>query len=145
MRRGWMPAAVILVAGAAVAVLARDGPSSHVPATVLGERIRVAPGYFAVSGEVAGLYPGGTRGLEVVVENPGAYALRLLALDVAVRSRSAGCPSGSVTVTGFRGSELLAGRARTVAPLAVTMAAAAPDACSGAVFDLVYSGTAVRA
>ena len=101
-------------------------------------------GRFAIKGNVAGLYPGGTRRLIVTVSNRNGFPIRVTSIRVKVGS-AAGCPATSVFVKAFRGKLRVGAKWKRRLFLPVTMRASAPPACMGARLKLTYSGKAVKA
>ncbi|MGZ5398987.1 MAG: hypothetical protein ACXWDL_02580 [Nocardioides sp.] len=100
---------------------------------------------FTISGGVNGLYPGAHSRAELRITNHRHWTIDVRRIFVTVASTSnPGCPRSMVRSPGWAGSVRVAkGKTRAVS-VPISMRAAAPDACQGAVFALRYSGWAVR-
>jgi hypothetical protein len=99
---------------------------------------------FGIRGAVRGLYPGKPKRLVLTVANHRSFDISVTSVTVAVRGASARCPASNLSVARFAGPLEVAARGTSTTTLAVSMAAGAPDACQAAVFQLTYSGTAIR-
>jgi hypothetical protein len=100
---------------------------------------------FRIAGVVGGLYPGDTATLVLTVSNAEPFAIVVTSISTAVAAPSAGCKAAYLTVAAWTGALAVPGRAKAQVTVPVTLAHAAPDACQGMVFPLLYSGTARKA
>ena len=120
----------------------------HTPGTVAPSSAASAKhggGSFAISGSVAGLYPGASLPLVLTVTNPLKEAITVMSIATTVANASSLCVSGNLTVSAFQGSLAIAPGGSATTTVLATMAHAAPNACQGQVFQFQYSGTAKAA
>ncbi len=109
---------------------------------------------FTIGGSVTGLFPSASRTLTIALSNDDKFDVRVTSLTVRAAD-SAGCsrnyllfgPSTSASSgeRTFDPNLVLPGNGSVTYPLAVSMAASAPNACAQQTFALTYSGTAVKA
>jgi hypothetical protein len=110
---------------------------------------------FTISGSVSGLYPGGTVQLQLHVattENQDMTVTKLSATQGATTKRADNPPPGTcapiLTIGSWTGSPFTLPKntpdLQTPGSISVTLSQSAPDACQGATFNLIYSGTAVQ-
>jgi hypothetical protein len=109
------------------------------------DRPDLRPKPFVVRAAATGLYPGASRPLVVLVENPNRRPIRLVSLDVQVRDASPACGRENVIRPGYHGRFVVSARSRRLMTLRIGMRRTAPDACQGATFQLVLTGRAVAA
>ncbi|HEX2039731.1 MAG TPA: hypothetical protein VHF47_08370 [Acidimicrobiales bacterium] len=111
------------------------------------------PHGFRITGSAGGLFPGiESAPLPVTVRNDNNFAIaveELGAAAVAVGDAVEPCPLAvdgrpTVVVTPYRGSLSIPPKGTASHTLAVSMDAGAPDGCSGATFQLAFSGRAVK-
>ncbi|MFD5830823.1 hypothetical protein [Lentzea sp. NPDC060358] len=95
-------------------------------------------------GTATGLVPGGTVTRKVRVTNPNNQDIKVTRLDTSVGRPSPNCPANAVTVDPLKSPVLVARNSHADVPLAVRMAASAPNACKNLTFPLTYSGTAIK-
>lgn len=103
------------------------------------------PGTFGVSGSVDGLYPGGSRMLELVVTNPNAFPIVLSDVSTSVEGAGPNCPAGSIAVGSMNSRVLVPAASSTRTNLPVKMSRSATDDCQGATFPLTFTATATEA
>ncbi|MDQ3756323.1 MAG: hypothetical protein M3394_00510, partial [Actinomycetota bacterium] len=106
---------------------------------------------FQISGKVVDLFPGAQATLTLRFDNPLNQDIRVTSARVQVVSTNKpGCSTTSVTATDYlatgQDSGVLVRRKSSAShSLPIAMGSDAEHACSGAVFSLAYSGTAVQA
>lgn len=100
------------------------------------------PNVFTIGGSVSGLYPGATRQFVLTVANPQPYPITVLSIFTTVQGLTAGCSFTTLTVSKFSGSLSIPPKQWRHAVVSAHMAHAAPNACQGAHFQLLYTGTA---
>ena len=132
---------LVTVAIALVIVVAAVAAAQVVTRPVADERKAAT---FTVRGKVGGLYPGVRKILQAKVVNRFSHPIRVRLVTARVRSDVAGCPSGAVKVTPWRGTLRLRPHAAKKVPLKVRMRPTAPNACQGVRFTIRYGGKAVR-
>jgi hypothetical protein len=99
---------------------------------------------FSIRGDVDGLYPGFDGTLDTQVTNTLDVPIRVMQVSGApVRVDPAACDPTFVAVETTHTSVDLAPGQSGVVPLHITMSAAAPDACQGASFRIVFRGTSL--
>jgi hypothetical protein len=108
---------------------------------------------FYISGTVSGLYPGSNSTLNLSIQNPLGSPMTINTITIVAGS-PAGCPSSNLVVlvtppwtlnnTYTIHLSLFVPANSTVAgpSVPISLASSAPDSCSGAVFPLMYGGTA---
>jgi hypothetical protein len=133
---------------AALAVLAL-ALSSDAPSHTLTSVVPIAgeSAVFYISGGVSGLYPGQTANLNLTISNPQGFGITVTSISIYVNSPSAaGCPASYLSAPSTISVNLAvpAGGSAQYGLVTVTLSSAAPDACQGVTFPLVYGGTAVR-
>ena len=102
-------------------------------------------GTFQIKGQVEGLYAGTTVPLRLTVVNRNTFKLAVKTVTVTVANASPECVASQLTVTRYGGRLVVPARRSKQLVLQATLAAGAPDACTGASFPLRYRGTAVKA
>ena len=113
---------------------------------------------FVISGNVDGLYPGGTATLALRVHNPLHQAISVRTITIVADNARSGCaaaflaagpglaPLNSVdTITLSPPVVIPKGQTVDGPQVAITLLTTAPDACQNATFLLHYGGTAQRA
>lgn len=147
-----------LLGTAVAAVLASvgvAGGSSDIPVTgsgiaAVGASTRVAApraasgGIFAITGNVADLYPGASLPLVLTVSNPESFSIVVTSITTTVGSPSAQCPGTLMTVTPFSGQQAVPALGSSHVTVTASLAHAAPDACQGAIFAFSYAGLAKK-
>jgi len=129
-------------------VLVGYGSSSSAPA--LGATSSPAApqtqtnGSFTIAGSVAGLYPGHTVPMVLIVTNPKSFSIVVTSITTTVGDASAACPASNLSVTAFSGQLLVPGLGSANTTVQVGMAQSATDTCQGATFPLVYGGLASK-
>lgn len=120
------------------------GGSSGSYGAALGRRGRFLPPFerFLITGSLAGLYPGAEIPLDLTVHNPFGSAITVTSLAVTVADASRGCRAANLKVTSFAGALRVPAQHSSKLTVEATLQFAAPDACEGAIFPLVYSGSA---
>lgn len=103
-----------------------------------------APRTFTITGTVDGLYPGGSRTLELVVTNPAPFAVVVGELSVDVDDAGPDCLESQLTVPPLVEPVTVPASGTATVRLPATLGETAPDACQGATFPLTYQGTASR-
>jgi hypothetical protein len=98
---------------------------------------------FEISGEIDGLYPGAEATLTARVVNPYPFPIRVVTTRATVLDARDGCPASLLEVRDARTSAEIPAHGSGTVPLHVTLDRAAPDACQGATWPLVFSGTAL--
>jgi hypothetical protein len=101
-------------------------------------------GGFTLSGHVSGFLPGERRLLVITARNRGRTPLLVRSVVTHVHDPSAACSGGNLQVSKFRGRLRLDGRGSRRIVVTVSMSAASPSACQGAVFRLSFKGRATR-
>jgi LPXTG-motif cell wall-anchored protein len=99
---------------------------------------------FEIAGEVDGLYPGAETTLDAVVTNPYPFAIRIMSTSAMVLDAGAACPASMLEVGDAQATVDVPAGATGIVPLPVRMDMSAPDACQGATWPLMFTGTAVR-
>jgi hypothetical protein len=113
---------------------------------------------FFISGNVNGLYPGGSATLALRVHNPLHRSIRVETITIISGPANSGC-SASNLVAGSGQAALNSLYTITLSPplvvpsgqsvngprVAITLLGSAPNACQNATFVLLYSGRATRA
>ena len=130
----------LLIPVLAVAVTAGAGPAGPASATATASSAGGA-NTFTVSGSVSGLYPGANLPLVLTVTDPRKYSITVSSITTTVSSQAAGCPSANLAVAAFTGNLSVAAKQSAHTTVMVQMLHTAPDACQGAHFKLMYSGT----
>lgn len=100
---------------------------------------------FTIAGDVAGLYPGSTKHLVLLVSNPNNFAIRVVDLQVHVDDVDTACPVSAITAEPFSGMPDIAKDDSAFHTVELTMSTAAGDDCKNSTFHLTYSGTAEKA
>jgi len=121
-----LPLLLALVAFAGVRVGARSHPAPPLQPAV------------ALSGHLAGLYPGAAKSFRVSVVNRSRrrWVVRLVKAVPDAPNRR--CPAENLKLTSYRGALELPPRARRSVSLRATMRPHVPDACQGALFPLTF-------
>lgn len=122
---------------------ATAGPAASAATTALPALTQ--PNVFTIGGSVSGLYPGATRQFVLTVANPQPYPITVLSIFTTVQGLTAGCSFTTLTVSKFAGSLSIPAKQWRHAIVSAHMAHAAPNACQGAHFQLLYAGTAEAA
>jgi hypothetical protein len=135
------------------------GASTRTAAVIsIDEEIHHHHEVFVISGNVDGLFPGGTAALPLRIHNPLTSSIRVDTLTLIAGAANAGCAPANLAAgpglaplnnvyTITLSPPLVIPKGRTVGgpQLPITLRPSAPDACQNATFPLVYGGTAVRA
>jgi hypothetical protein len=113
---------------------------------------------FVISGNVDGLFPGGSATLPLRIHNPLSTSIRVDTLTLIAGAANAGCaPANLAAGLGLEplnnlytitlSPPLVIPKGKTVdgPQLPLTLRTSAPDACQNATFPLVYGGTALGA
>lgn len=100
---------------------------------------------FSVRGRVGSLVPGVRGTITLTVRNPFGLAIKIRRIVVTARDASASCLAANVSSPGYRGSLKVRAGSRVKLKVPIMLSAAAPDACQGATFPLVFFGKATRA
>jgi hypothetical protein len=103
-----------------------------------------SPRSLAIRGVAIGLYPGLQGRLHVTVRNPNPFAVRVIALSVAVGSAAKGCPARFVQPGRLARPFRVRGRGLARVALPIRMASNAPRVCNGLRFPLRFRARAVR-
>ena len=115
------------------------------------------PRTFTISGSLSAVYPGegypvaSTRApldVYLVVTNPNNQAIQVTSLTMSVGNASAGCVAANLApVRETVSFSVVVPKNSTLGghsfPMPISMLPSAPDACQGAHFPLILSGTAV--
>jgi len=127
-------------------VLAGHGRSATGPApSPVPPRAQVqTKSSFTITGNAAGLYPGRTSPLVLTVHDPRPFAIVVTSVTTTANNASGTCPASNISVGAFSGQLLVPAGGSAQTSVSVSMAVSAPDACTGAVFPLDFSGTATR-
>ena len=99
---------------------------------------------FEISGEVDGLYPGTDVTLTAEIANPYPFAIQVVSTRATVLDARDGCPASLLEIDDARSSVEIPARGIGSVSLRVRLDRAAPDACQGATWPLLFSGTAVN-
>jgi hypothetical protein len=112
---------------------------------------------FVISGNVAGLYPGGSATLALQVHNPLHKSIRVETITIISGPANSGCPASNLAAgTGLAALSSLytitlspplvipGGQSADGPQVPITLLKGAPDACQNATFLLLYSGSATR-
>ena len=122
-------------AGPAAKGPAGPAPSSNASATANTSNA------FTISGSISGLYPGASLPMVLTITDSKTYAITVSSISTTVSSQKAACGSGNLTVSSFTGSLAVPAKQSVTATVTAEMLHSAPDACQGAKFKLLYSGT----
>ncbi len=134
-RRGTVTAALAVTVLVAAPSLACTGPPGAPP----------GPPALTVRGDVEGLHPGARLTLDLSVENPYRFAIRVRSVTVDVSSPEPDCPPEHLEIPPVQPDTILEGRATGTVGVPVSMGPDAPDACQGIEFALTHHVTATRA
>jgi len=136
-----------VVAAVAVAALAVAGVAGIATAAKGGNGSGGGPDPkpLVVSGSVEGLLPGVPNVLNISVTNSNKSAIAVRTVTVSATDASAGCPASVLSFTPRAPGQVIAAEATALVPVAVVMAADAPDACQGSTFPLRYTVAATKA
>jgi hypothetical protein len=126
--------AVVLTLGLAQPAGARSRPTSR-----LAQQTQM----FTLHTDVSGLYPGATVTAQVRVDNPQSEPITVESATITVTDASASCTRTNLSADPFAGRVTVPAAGTGNLPIRIHMAAAAPDACQGAVFPLVLVATGV--
>lgn len=96
------------------------------------------------SGTAADLFPGATKDLPVLLENPNNFDVVVTDLFAGVAHASAACSAANIDVDDFSGRRLVPGNGAATETLVIRMRNDAPDTCKNVVWDLTYSGRAEK-
>jgi hypothetical protein len=122
---------------ATVVVAVAPAPGSAMPAAG-----RASQEDFRLTGEVGGLYPGIESTVPVAITNPQSLAIEVVSVDVTALDAGRACPGSVLTFGGVPSTvDVPAGGTVTVS-VEVRLDPAAPDACQGATWPLVFTGSA---
>ena len=100
---------------------------------------------FTISGTVSGLFPGATLPLVLTVTDTKNYAITVSSISAVVSSQTTGCAGSNVTISSFTGSLAVAAKHSAHTTVSAQMSHGAPDACQGAKFKILYSGSGAAA
>ncbi|HEY7136164.1 MAG TPA: hypothetical protein VIB48_13965 [Acidimicrobiia bacterium] len=100
---------------------------------------------FTLTGDVAGLFPGGTRNLQVRITNPTNTAMRVTTVTVTVHDASVACRAPNLVADSYTGKAYVGRHGATSVTIPVRMVRTAPNACQNATFPLVFRAEAVKA
>jgi len=135
------------------------GASTRTAAVIsIDEEIRRHHKVFVISGNVDGLFPGGSATLPLRIRNPLTTSIRVDTLTLIAGAANPGCAPANLaagpslaplnnlyTITLSPALVIPTGKTVDGPQLPITLRPSAPDACQNATFPLVYGGTAVRA
>jgi hypothetical protein len=94
-------------------------------------------------GTVAGLYPGRTATVTVVVRNGSRKTVRLKSVSATAKALP-GCPASMLQVRSVASKKVLKPRKSLTVALPAQLARTAPDACQGRTFRLALSATGTQ-
>ena len=147
-------AALLVTAGAgALASVGVAGGSATFPLAGFGDAfggsVHAGPpaasgGRFAITGNVAGLFPGASLPLVLTVANPEPFPMLVTSISTTVSSPSSQCPGSLVVVTPFSGAHAVPAHGSSQVTVTASLAHAAPNACQGVTFPFHYSGLAQK-
>jgi hypothetical protein len=113
---------------------------------------------FVISGNVDGLYPGGSATLKLRVRNPLDKSISVSTVTIIGVPTRSGCPASNLaagsglaplnslyTITLSPPLVITSGQTVDGPQVPITLLKAAPDACQNATFLLLYGGTATSA
>ena len=101
---------------------------------------------FELTGNVEGLWPGGSQPFMVKIENPYRFDIVVLTVAVTVGPTApTSCPSSVLSVGTLPGEVLVRARGEAVIELTASLDSSAPDSCQGATWPLTYTASARRA
>jgi hypothetical protein len=113
---------------------------------------------FFISGNVNGLYPGGSVTLALRLHNPLHPSIRVDSITIISGPASSGCPASNLaagsglaplnspyTIALSPPRVIPGGQSVDGPQVPITLLKGAPDACQNATFVLLYGGTATRA
>ena len=123
---------------------AAKGPAGPAPSSTSSATANPSNA-FTISGGISGLYPGASLPMVLTITDPKTYDITVSSISTAVNSQKAGCDSGNVTVSSFTGSLAVPAKHSVTVTVTAGMIHAAPAACQGAKFKLLYSGTGTAA
>jgi hypothetical protein len=135
------------------------GASTRTAAVIsIDEEIHRHHKVFVISGNVDGLFPGGSATLPLRIHNPLSTSIRVDTLTLIAGAANAGCAPANIaagpglaplnnlyTITLSPALVIPKGKTVDGPVVPITLRNSAPDACQNATFPLVYGGTAVRA
>jgi len=136
------------------------GDSSNTRAISLFDEETRADGHqvFVISGNLAGLYPGGSATLTLRVHNPLHKSIRVDTITIISGPANSGCPASNLAAgTGLTALNSLytitlspplvvpGGQSADGPQVSITLLKGAPDACQSATFLLLYGGSATAA
>ena len=137
---------VPLVGANAGAAFATAGPAEIEPGGAAPAHTATgASSSFTISGSVSGLYPGASLPLVLTITDPKTYAINVSSISTTVTSQKSSCSPVNVAVSSFAGSLAVPARSSVHTTVIAEMLQAAPDACQGVMFKLVYSGSGTAA
>jgi LPXTG-motif cell wall-anchored protein len=97
---------------------------------------------FRLTGEVGGLYPGIESTVPVAITNPQSFAIDIVSVDVTALDAGSGCPGSVLTFDGVGSTVAVPAGGTVTVSVEVRLDPAAPDACQGATWPLVFTGSA---
>jgi hypothetical protein len=113
---------------------------------------------FVISGNVTGLYPGGSVTLALRLHNPLHPSIRVDTITIVSGPANGACPASNLaagsglaplnnlyTITLSPPRVIPGGQSVDGPQVPITLRKGAPDACQNATFVLLYSGSATRA
>lgn len=98
---------------------------------------------YQIAGEVDGLYPGAVATLDSRVTNPHPFPIRVVSTTVTVFDASSECPASMLEIGDSQATVEVPPLGMGTVPLDVRMSLSASDACQGATWPLMFTGTAV--
>ena len=105
------------------------------------------PQNFTITGDAAGLFPGGTVQLPLTINNPNQQDIRVTSITVTVTdSSSASCGTSFLRTSNYTGPGFVVGaNGSNTISLPIAMSRSAPDACQSVTFTLSYLAKAEQA
>jgi hypothetical protein len=142
-------AVAVVLASVGVAGGSSDIPLSGTGVAAVGASTLAAPraasgGNFAITGNVAGLFPGASRSLVLSVFNPEPFTIVVTSVTTTVGSPSLQCPGTLMTVTPFSGKRSVPAHGAGQVTVTASLDHSAPNACQGVTFPFHYTGLAKK-
>lgn len=132
----------VLVLLALIGILAEPIASGIEPSLRAAADVRHG---LTLRGRAAGLYPGGTRRMRVLIRNRTDRDVRLVRLSRRVVRAASGCPTRVLRVRRPRALPVVPAGGRARMRLRVRLLRSAPDACQGVVFVVRFRARGVAA
>jgi hypothetical protein len=98
-----------------------------------------------VRGHVRNMYPGRVVMLRARIDNPYGFAIVVRLVRAKVLNATTTCTAWNLRIRTWRSRVTVPPHRHRIVLLRATMRTAAPTACQGARFPIVFAGTAVRA